>query len=118
MSGHVCYFEAIHMLFQNCICHMENVFCAPVDEDFFLVLIHTFIYILTKFQLYSIMFRVKPPEPPDYIVTNNKIIRYYVVMWCVYLFDLDMLRHVFLFQIYKNEKLKKQGITYLMRVIV
>lgn len=79
-GGHICYFEAINMLFQNCICHMENVFCAPVDGDFFLVLIHTFIYILTKFQLYSIMFRVKPPEPPDYIVTNNKIIRYYVVM--------------------------------------
>ena len=39
---------------------------ALIDRGFLLVLVRTYIYILIKFQQYTILFEVKPPERLDY----------------------------------------------------
>ena len=68
MRDHICYFEAIDMLLHppfSIWAPKKTFFRAPIDGDFFLVLVHTFVYILTKFQVNTILFRVKPPERLD-----------------------------------------------------
>ena len=64
MRSHACHFDAIDILHQHCIRHCES---GPRLMGIFpSVTTYTLMYILTKFQLYNILFGVKPPERLDY----------------------------------------------------
>ena len=65
MSGHTYIFEKIETLVYRSGRHFEfgpKNWISPngIDEHFFLMLIHTFLKLLTKFQLYIILFGVAP----------------------------------------------------------
>ena len=65
MSGHTYIFEEIEILVYGSGRHFEfgaKNWISPnrIDGDFFLMLIHTFLKLLTKYQLYIILFGVIP----------------------------------------------------------
>ena len=75
MRSRTCYIGANDIFLQNCSHHFDSgpkksSFSYTIDEDFFLVLVYTFMDILTKFQLFTIWgggggVRVKRPERLD-----------------------------------------------------
>ena len=63
MSGHTYIFEEIEILVYGSGCHFEfgpknKISPNGIDGNFFLMLIHTFLKLLTKYQLYIILFGV------------------------------------------------------------
>ena len=63
MSGHTYIFEEIEILVYGSGRHFEfgpknQISPNGIDEDFFLMLIQTFLKLLTKYQLYIILFGV------------------------------------------------------------
>ena len=63
MSGHTYIFEEIEMLVYGSGCHFEfgprnQISPNWIDGDFFLMLLHTFLKLLIKYQLYIILFGV------------------------------------------------------------
>ena len=63
MSDHTYIFEEIEILVYGSGRHFEfgpknQIFPNGIDRDFFLMLIHTFLKLLTKYQLYIILFGV------------------------------------------------------------
>ena len=63
MSGHTYIFEEIEILVYGSGRHFEfgpknQISPNGIDGDFFLMLIHTFLKLLTKYQLYIILFGV------------------------------------------------------------
>ena len=63
MSGHTYIFEEIEILVYGSGRHFEfgpknQISPNGIDGDFFLMLIHTFLKLLTKYQLYVILFGV------------------------------------------------------------